>query len=132
LLEISGMGHRILIVDDQPSILFSMKDYLEQVGHTVDCAQSTAEALMLLAASRYSLVIADLRLTASHQSDGLDLLVHVRMRSPETRTILLTAYGAMETEREARRIGVDAQLSKSQDLAEIAETVGRLAPPPSR
>jgi DNA-binding NtrC family response regulator len=121
------MGLRILVVDDQPSILFSMKDYLEQVGHTVDCARSAAEALGLLAASPYSVVIADLRLTASHPSAGLDLLVHVRVRSPQTRTILLTAYGTLDTEREARTIGIDAQLSKSLDLSEIADVVGRLA-----
>lgn len=120
------MGHRILIVDDQPSILFSMKDYLEQMGHAVDCARSTVEARLLLDAFPYSLVIADLRLTAAHPSDGLELLGHVRTSSPGTRTILLTAYGTLETERQARTLGVDAQLSKSLDLAEIAEVVGRL------
>src|SRR5262245_59675093 len=122
------MRHRILLVDDQPSILFSMKDYLERAGHAVDCAGSAAEALMLLAASAYSLVIADLRLSAGHECGGLDMLVHVRLRSPATRTILLTAYGTPETERDAESIGVDAQLSKTLDLAEIAAVVRRLAP----
>jgi two-component system, NtrC family, response regulator PilR len=120
------MAHRILVVDDQPSILFSMKDYLERVGHAVDCACSVAEARLLLEAFPYSLVIADLRLTAAHPGDGLELLGHVKASSPEIRTILLTAYGTLETERQARRIGVDAQLNKSLDLAEIAEVVGRL------
>jgi DNA-binding NtrC family response regulator len=126
-----GMAHRILVVDDQPSIRFSMKDYLERVGHAVDCAQSVDEAHLLLAAFPYSLVIADLRLAASDPSAGLKLLGQVRAHSPEVRTILLTAYGTLETERQARTIGVDAQLSKSLDLAEIAEVVGRLPTRPS-
>jgi DNA-binding NtrC family response regulator len=121
------MRHRILVVDDEPSILFAMTEYLERVGgHKVDSAQGTTEAFMLLAAAPYRLVIADLRLTAGHQSNGLDLLAHVRARCPETRTILLTAYGAIEAEREAHRLGVDALLSKSLDLSEIAEIVSRL------
>jgi DNA-binding NtrC family response regulator len=122
------MTHRILVVDDQPSILFSMKDYFERVGHSVDCARNVAEAQLLLEAFPYWLVIADLRLTSGHPSEGLDLLGEVRARLPETRTILLTAYGTLETERQAHAIGVDVQLSKSLDLAEIAEVVDRLAP----
>jgi CheY-like chemotaxis protein len=114
------MRHQVLVVDDEPSILFAMKEYLERFGHTVDAAHGTAEALSLLAAARYSLVISDLRLTASQQSDGLDLLAHVRSRCPGTLTILLTAYDGMEAEREAERLGVDALIGKSRDLAEIA------------
>lgn len=122
------MRHRVLVVDDEPSILFAMKEYLERVGYGVDCAHGTAEALMLLAADRYALVIADLRLTATRQTDGLDLLAHVRSRAPETRTILLTAFDGIDTELEARRIGVDALLSKSHDLSEVAVVVDRLTP----
>ncbi len=120
------MRHRVLVVDDEPSILFAMTEYLTRMGHQVDSAQGTAEAFMLLAAAPYSLVITDLRLSACHQSDGLDLLAHVRARSPRTRTILLTAYGVGDTEQEAQRLGVDALLSKGQDLAEIAAVVDRL------
>lgn len=122
------MAHRILVVDDQPSILFSMKDYFERVGHAVDCARNVAEAQLLLEAFPYSLVIADLRLTSGHPSEGLELLARVRALSPGTRTILLTAYGTLETERRAHALGVDVQLSKSLDLAEIAEVVDSLAP----
>ena len=122
--------HKVLVVDDEASILFAMTEYLARVGYEVDSAHGTTEALMLLAATPYSVVISDLRLTATHQSDGLDLLAHVRARSPRTRTILLTAYGATETEQEAQRLGVDALLSKSQDLSEIAAVVDRLDPVP--
>jgi CheY-like chemotaxis protein len=50
------MRHRILIVDDQPSILFSMKEDLEQVGHSVACAHGTTEAFMLRIVDRLALL----------------------------------------------------------------------------
>jgi DNA-binding NtrC family response regulator len=120
------MEHRILVVDDEPSILFAMTDYLERIGHKVDSAQGTTEALILLAATRYAVVIADLRLSPTQQSDGLDLLAHVRSTFPAARTILLTAYDSPETQREALRLGVDALLSKSLDLSDVAAIVQRL------
>ncbi len=125
------MDHRILIVDDEPSILFAMTDYLERLGYKVDAAQGTTEALMLLAAGSYALVIADLRLTAAHRTDGLDLLAHVRARAPWVRTILLTAYDTIEAEQEARRLGVDALLGKSLDLSEVTKVVERLTLQPA-
>jgi DNA-binding NtrC family response regulator len=120
------MEHRILVVDDEPSILFAMTDYLERIGHKVDSAHGATEALILLAATRYAVVIADLRLSATQQSDGLDLLAHVRSRFPTARTILLTAYDGPETQQEALRLGVDALLSKSLDLSDVAAIVQRL------
>jgi DNA-binding NarL/FixJ family response regulator len=53
-------------------------------------------------------------------TDGLQLTRQVRQEWPETRTIILTAYGAPETERVARRIGVDAFLHKPAPLADLA------------
>jgi CheY-like chemotaxis protein len=120
------MEHRILVVDDEPSILFAMTDYLERIGHKVDSAHGTTEALILLAATRYAVVIADLRLSATQQSDGLDLLAHVRSTFPTARTILLTAYDGPETQQEVLRLGVDALLSKSLDLSDVAAIVQQL------
>ncbi len=114
---------RILVVDDEPSILFAMREYLEAIGFVVDCAATARDAMSLVAATGYDLVIADLRLSAELPLAGLDLLGWARRRNPALRTILLTAYGSTETEREARRLGVDAMLHKTRTLPEIAEVV---------
>ena len=120
---------RILIVDDEESICLAVKDYLEHGGHRVDCARSLEDAEPLLVPGRYAVVIADLRLSASEPSGGLRLLRRVRESSPQTRTVLLTAYGSPEAEAEARRLGVDALLAKAEGLQEVASVVrGLLAP----
>ena len=114
---------RILVVDDEESICLAMKDYLEHRGYDVDLANRLPEAEALLAPGRYAVVIADLRLSASEPAGGLRLLRRVRESSPETRTVLLTAYGSPEAEAEARRMGVDALLAKAEGLREVASVV---------
>jgi DNA-binding response OmpR family regulator len=120
---------RILVVDDEESICLAMKDYLEHRGYDVDCAGALAEAEALVVPGRYAVVIADLRLSATEPSGGLRLLRRVRESSPQTRTVLLTAYGSPEAEAEARRLGVDALLPKAGGLREVAGVVRGLAAP---
>jgi DNA-binding response OmpR family regulator len=114
---------RILVVDDEESICLAMKDYLEHRGYVVDLASRLPEAEALLAPGRYAVVIAELRHSASEPAGGLRLLRRVRESSPDTRTVLLTAYGSPEAEAEARRMGVDALLAKAEGLREVASVV---------
>ena len=59
------MDQRILVVDDEATILFAMKEYLSGGGFTVDCAAEREEAQALIANVSYCAVIADLRLLGS-------------------------------------------------------------------
>lgn len=116
----------ILIVDDEESILFAMREYFMAHGCQVDCAADRAQAEELLTHGRYAVVIADLRLTGSQSCEGLEIVSFVHERWPATRTVVLTAYGSPELEREARKRGVDAFLHKPKPLAEVAHVVFEL------
>ncbi|HYN22283.1 MAG TPA: response regulator [Thermoanaerobaculia bacterium] len=118
--------HRLLIVDDQEAILFAMSEYLRGRGFEVDCASTREDAQAALAANLYSAVIADLRLDPSDNRGGLRLLRWVRENRPETRTLLLTAFGTPSIEAEMRAIGADLLLSKPLPMASIADEVSRL------
>ncbi len=117
------MSHRILVVDDEEPILFALREYFTALGYEVDAAREAGEAESCLASRQYDLVIADLRLCGSQGSQGLDVLTSARKRAPKIRTILLTAYGSPEVEREARHRGVDAFLHKPKPLPEVARIV---------
>jgi DNA-binding response OmpR family regulator len=118
--------HKILIVDDEESILFGMRVYFMTRSFEVDCARGLQEAKALLGRGTYSAVIADLCLAESRRTDGLEIVEWVRTRYPGTRVIILTAYGSEESEREARRRGVDAFLHKPKPLPEVARIVCNL------
>jgi DNA-binding response OmpR family regulator len=120
------MKPRLLVVDDEESILSAIRDYFEPRGYEVDCARELEEAEALLSHIRYALLIADLRLTGVQGNEGLELIRFARERSPWTRTIVLTGYGSAEIEMEAIGRGVDAFLQKPQPLAELAAIVANL------
>ena len=113
-------GHAaILVVDDEATILFAMKQYLSHGGYFVDCAAEREEAEALLANRHYAAVIADLRLLGSDTGDGLDVVFAARERSRETRIVLLSAYATPEIEARARAHGADVVLKKPRPLREI-------------
>jgi DNA-binding NtrC family response regulator len=111
----------ILVVDDEESILFAMEQYFTAQGCTVDCAREVEEAQALLTNIRYHLVLADLRLSGIGSAEGLDLVRMVRECCPDTRVVVLTAFGSPEMEAEARRQGADAFLHKTTPLAQVAQ-----------
>lgn len=117
---------RLLIVDDERPILSAMRSYFETQGCVVDCASEREEAEAMIAHIGYGCVILDLKLTPHNDADGLELVKVCRRCRPETRIIVLTAYGTPAVEAEARRHGADAFVKKPQSLAELAKLVNVL------
>jgi len=123
---------RLLVVDDEESICFSMSEYFSLHGYRVDTARELDEAEKLLEATEYKVVIQDLRLTATRNSDGLNIIKMVRRQNPQARIVVLTAYGSTEMEDEARRCGADAFLRKPKPLSQVAQVIQGLLESPSK
>jgi len=117
---------RILLVDDEETILFAVKRYLDRLGFAVDCARELEEAEALAAYNHYDLVIADLSLSGDDCHEGLEILRYIRRGCGRVRVVLLTAHGCPAVEREAFRRGCDAFLHKPKPLLEIAKVVTEL------
>ena len=116
---------RLLIVDNEESIRFSLSEYFWLHGYEVDTARAMEEVETLLVSTNYEAVIQDLRL-GENRGDGLDIIKIVRRHNPRTRIIVLTAYGSEETEDEAKRCGADAFLRKPKPLSQIAQVIAGL------
>ena len=124
---------RLLVVDDEESICFSMSEYFSLHGFKVDTARDMEEAEKLLEATDYKVVIQDLRLGTTRNPDGLDIVKAIRNHNSQTRIVILTAYGSTEMEDEARRCGADAFLRKPKPLSQVAQVVqGLLESPPKQ
>ncbi len=120
------MKQRLLVVDDERAILMAVGEYFRRRGYEVACARPLAEAEALLSQDAYACVIADLRLTAQGTDDGLAIAAYAREHCPQTRVVILTAYGSPAAEKEARTRGVDAFIHKPKPLAEVARVIGEL------
>jgi CheY-like chemotaxis protein len=91
---------RILVVDDHRNTRESLALGFSLQGWKADCASAAAEALAMTRASRYELVVCDVRMPGS---SGLELAVQLRAESPETTVILMTAYELGQLENELLR-----------------------------
>ncbi len=123
---------RLLVVDDEESVCFSLSEYFAHHGYEVDTASEIEEAQMLIESTDYNVVIQDLRLGRSKSLDGLGIVKLVHRLRPTTRIVVLTAYGSVETESEARRCGADAFLQKPKPLSAVAQVVQGLIEWPLR
>jgi DNA-binding response OmpR family regulator len=114
---------RLLIVEDELSIVFAVREFFTSAGYTVDCAMSVAECQRLLAANQYEVIITDVHLTPSRRSEGLYLVRCALEACPSIRAIVLTAYGSAQLEQEARESGADAFFAKPMALPSLASMV---------
>ena len=123
-------SRNLLVIDDEESICFSMREYFSQHGFKVDTAREMEEAEGLIQETEYRVIIQDLRLGLAQQSDGIEIIKLVHKRNPDTRIVVLTSYGSPEAEAEARRAGADAFLRKPKPLSQVAQVVQGLMESP--
>jgi CheY-like chemotaxis protein len=84
------MKRRILLVDDDLTVLLTLKAVLELHGFEVETASSSAEAVARLESSAYQMVISDLRMET--EDAGLEVIRAARRQAYDPATALLTAY----------------------------------------
>src|SRR5687768_2184199 len=101
----------ILVVDDQPQLLESIRMTLELAGYRVCTAGTGIEALTVLQAQLIDLILTDI---AMPQLDGYQLCRHVRAdgRWSAIPLLVLSARGAEEDMRYAKALGADDYLMK--------------------
>jgi ActR/RegA family two-component response regulator len=125
-MKMRKQASRILVVDDEPTIVFAITRYFRSRGFEVEGAADKGTALGLLDRGCPDLAIVDLRLDGHGDTQGLEVIDYARSRCPEAKTVLLTAYGSSQIEAEASRRGVDLVLRKPTPLPEIAKAVEEL------
>ncbi len=120
---------RVLVVDDDPSLLELIEMRLAADGYAVTCAASGAEALERFRTERPRVVISDLRMEGM---DGHALFSQLHAEAPTLPVIMLTAHGTIPDAVVATQRGVFGFLTKPFDgrelLAKVADAM-RLSPP---
>ena len=112
----------VLIVDDEPGIVDSLHKIFERESLRVLTAGSGGEALEIIRREPVSVLITDLIMPGM---SGIDLLKASRSLSPETETVLMTAYGTVENAVEAMKQGAYDFVTKPLKRAQIVRVVGK-------
>jgi len=118
------MKPRVLVVDDDPGVRYTLREILETADLDVREAADGAEALERLEAAPCELVITDLRMP---RIDGMELLRRLTARAPAPRVILITAHGSERQAVEAMKAGAFDYFRKPFEIDELLAVVQRAA-----
>jgi two-component system response regulator HydG len=116
------MKPRVLVVDDDAGVRYTLREILESAGHEVEEAADGVFALEKIDSGAFPLVITDLRMP---RLDGLALVRHLAARPSPPRTILITAHGSERHAVEAIKAGAYDYFRKPFDTDELLAVVGR-------
>ena len=114
---------RVLVVDDEPLIRWSLGEVLAESGHFVAEAADGASAVRALAGDGpFDVVLLDYRLP---DSNDLNLLTTIRHQAPQSAVIMMTAYGTPEVTSGALALGAFRVVPKPFEVYDLVTLVSQ-------
>jgi two-component system, NtrC family, response regulator PilR len=113
---------RILLVDDEPSILSVLSTLMRSQGFEVVPVLGGDKAKDILTSEQFDLMISDIRMSPV---DGIELLKYAKSVKPGMSAIMITAYASVETAVEAMKLGAFDYVTKPFKVDELLITVQR-------
>jgi DNA-binding NtrC family response regulator len=120
---------RILIVDDEPTIVLTLSYALRSSGVEVITASRLEPAEEALSRYSFDLVIVDIRMSGILGIEGLELLSYIKRYWPKTEVIVMTAHGSSDIKEEAYGRGASYYYEKPVDITQLAERVRSMGIP---
>jgi DNA-binding NtrC family response regulator len=114
---------KILVVDDEPSILKLLKEALTQWGYQVACVGTGAEALEAIRTELFDAAITDIRMP---EMSGLELLREIKRHDDSIEVVVMTGYPTIASAVEALKEGAYDYLSKPLILDELRHLMARV------
>jgi two-component system, NtrC family, response regulator AlgB len=114
---------RVLVVDDEQNIRRALTIALESMEYEVASAPNGTLALKELKASRFDVMLLDLKLS---QESGLDVLEEALRISPRLAVVMVTAFASIETAVEAMRRGAFDYLPKPSTPEQVRQVLARI------
>jgi acetyl-CoA synthetase len=110
----------VLIVDDEPIVRDSLRDWLTSNGYHVVTSTSGEEALGKIKEQDFQLIILGIRLK---RGNGIDLLEEAKAHNPNVKAIIITAYPSVETIEKATKLGAVNYLTKPFELDDLDKSL---------
>ena len=107
---------KVLVIDDDKLIRWSLKEILAQDGHSVDVVSSIKDAFNQTEKVSYQLIFADFEI---EDENCIDMLKELNKSHPETQIIILSAQSQKQIEPQIAGISINAIIEKPFDSAQI-------------
>ncbi|MFW5719069.1 MAG: sigma-54-dependent transcriptional regulator, partial [Halanaerobium sp.] len=114
------MKNKVLIVDDEKNIRLTLKTALSKAGYEVETAVNGEDGLAKLKEDEIPVVLLDMKMPGM---DGIQFLKEVTEKDIETKVIMITGYGSVETAVETLKLGAVDYLRKPFKPEEIISIV---------
>jgi CheY-like chemotaxis protein len=112
------LGKRILIIDDDPTILDAVKTILEDMGHRVDGYTSSTKGEQAALSQHYDLILMDLRMPVK---DGAAVTAGILAGKPEAKILIITGHPGDPLARKALEAGAKGLLKKPFEIGKVLE-----------
>lgn len=110
----------ILIVDDEESVRDSLLNWFMEDGYVVRCAENAREALSILEAEGYDIILADIKMPGM---DGLEMLRRIKTLNQDAIVIMMTAFAAVDTAVQALKDGAYDYITKPFDPDDLSHLI---------
>jgi DNA-binding NtrC family response regulator len=117
------MSYNVLIVDDEPGMRSLLSRVMEKEGYQSRAAADGAQALELVQAGEWDLVVADIDMPVM---DGIEMLKRVHEVQPRLPVIMITAYATVESAVEAMKFGAVDYITKPFAMDELKIVVAKV------
>jgi len=117
------MSYKVLIVDDEPGMRSLLSRVMEKEGYQSRAAADGAQALELVQAGEWDLVVADIDMPVM---DGIEMLKRVHEVQPRLPVIMITAYATVESAVEAMKFGAVDYITKPFAMDELKIVVAKV------
>ncbi|MFC2169577.1 response regulator [Acidobacteriota bacterium] len=107
---------KVLVIDDEKLIRWSLKELFSQEGHQVDTVATAEDALKQIAESTYHLVFADLEI---NNVDGFSVLKKIKSIQPKANIIILSALSRPQIEPQLSDLSIFAIVEKPFNAEQI-------------
>jgi DNA-binding NtrC family response regulator len=112
----------VIIIDDEKSLLDLLSVVFKKEGYGVRTAQSAAKAYEIIDKEDIDMVVTDIKMP---ETDGMDVLRHVRETRPDVPVVMITAYGSINQAVETLKAGALDYVVKPFDVEELKIIVAR-------
>ncbi len=117
------MRGSVLLVDDEPNIVKTVKIGLESAGFGVTTTMNPLQGVELMREQQFDVALFDLKM---EPIDGLQLLKEARRLAPEMTVVIMTAHGTVNTAVEAMKLGAHDYLQKPFEFMELLRFIERV------
>ena len=114
---------KILIIEDEPELRKSMKQYLHQEGYVIESASDYSKAIEKIEVYDYDCILVDITLP---QGSGLDIIKQLKQNHSKAGIIIISAKNSSDDKITGLDLGADDYLAKPFNLAELNSRIKAL------